>query len=102
LDGESIVDLLKNPDAKGPDLARSFYYRKHALGKTIRSERYRMVQWATENDSTLALELYDHQLDPNENINIAAEQKTIADSLLALLKTVKFMDEDMPFQNGWE
>lgn len=102
LDGESIVDILKETDAKGQKFARSFYYRNQALGKTIRSERYRIVRWATEDDSTVALELYDHKLDPNENINMAVEQKVTADSLLELLKTVKFMDEDMPFLTGWE
>ena len=102
LDGESIVDVLKNPQINGQTFARSFYYRNQALGKTIRTKRYRIVRWATENDSTVGVELYDHQLDPNENINIAAEQKIITDSLLEQLKTVKFMEEDKPFQNGWE
>jgi arylsulfatase A-like enzyme len=102
LDGESLVDILNNPDSKGQNFARSFYYRNKALGKTIRTDQYRIVKWATENDRTVALELYDHELDPNENINIAAEQKVTTDSLLKLLKTVKYMDEDLPFQNGWE
>lgn len=102
LDGESIVDVLKTPEINGQEFARSFYYRNQALGKTIRTKRYRIVRWATENDSTVAVELYDHQLDPNENTNIAAEQTVITDSLLEQLKTVKFMDGGMPFQSGWE
>ena len=102
LDGESVSNILQNPDLKGQEFARSFYYRNGSLGKTLRTERYRIVRWATENDSTLAVELYDHQLDPNENNNIASEQKVITAALLEKLKTVKFMDEDMPFQNGWE
>lgn len=102
LDGESVANILQNPDLRGQEFARSFYYRNGALGKTIRTERYRIVRWASEKDSTLAVELYDHQLDPNENNNIAAEQKAITASLLEKLKTVKFMDEDMPFQKGWE
>lgn len=102
LEGESLVDILENPDHRGQNFARSFYYRNQALGKSIRTERYRLVRWATEKDSTVALELYDHQLDPNENINIAVEQNEVADSLLQILKTVKFMDKDMPFQRGWE
>lgn len=102
LDGESVVDILKNPDTKGPEFARSFYYRNQALGKSIRTDRYRIVRWATEKDSTVSVELYDHLLDPNENINVASEQKDITDSLLKTLKTVKFMDEDMPFQTRWE
>ncbi len=102
LDGESVVDVLKNPAIKGQEFARSFYYRNNALGKTIRTKRYRIVRWATEKDSTVAVELYDHQLDPNENTNIAAEQIVITDSLLKQLKTVKFIDKSMPFQAGWE
>jgi len=102
LDGESFVDILKNPNSKGDQFARSFYYRNQALGKSIRTDRYRIVRWADENDSTLDLELYDHLLDPDENINIALERKEVADSLVTVLKTVKFMDEDMPFLTGWE
>jgi hypothetical protein len=48
------------------------------------------------------VELYDHLVDPGENINIALERKEVADSLVTVLKTVKFMDEDMPFLTGWE
>ncbi len=102
LDGESVVDVLKNPNIQGQKFARSFYYRNQALGKSIRTERYRVIRWATEKDSTLAVELYDHLLDPEENINIAVEQKIIADSILKQLDKVKFMDKNMPFQNGWE
>ncbi len=102
LDGESFADILKNPENRDQQYARSFYYRNQALGKTIRTERYRLVRWANEKDSTLAIELYDHQIDPQENINVALEQLEIRDSLLKILKSVKFMDEDMPFQRGWE
>ncbi len=102
LDGESVVDVLKHPNRKGQDFARSFYYRNGALGQSIRTPQYRIVRWATESDSTVALELYDHEFDPGENINMAYEKKEITDSLLQMLATVKFMDEDMPFQRGWE
>jgi arylsulfatase A-like enzyme len=102
LDGESVVKILKDPEKKSQKFARSFYYRNQALGKSIRTERYRMVRWATEKDSTVAIELYDHQFDPDENLNIALEQNEITDSLVKILENVKFMDEDMPFQTGWE
>jgi iduronate 2-sulfatase len=102
LDGESLVEILRNPQNRGQEYARSFYYRNQALGKTIRTERYRIVRWASEEDSTLAVELYDHQLDPGENINLAPEQKATRDSLLEILNTVKFLDENVPFPAGWE
>ncbi|MFC1782685.1 sulfatase/phosphatase domain-containing protein [Planctomycetota bacterium] len=102
LDGESVVDILKNPETKSPESSRSFYYRNQALGKSIRTDRYRIVRWATEKDSTVSVELYDHLLDPNENINVASEQMDITDAQLKTLKTVQFMDGDMPFQTRWE
>ena len=102
LDGESMVELLKIPAKVGPEYARSFYYRNGALGKSIRTDRYRIVRWASELDSTMAVELYDHQIDPKENVNIADKQPGVRDSLLGQLSTVRFMSEKMPFQKGWE
>jgi len=102
LDGESLIPTLKNSETKGKPYARSFYYRKGALGKTLKTENHRIVRWATENDSTVAVELYDHRNDPGENINIASENKALTDSLLQQLKEAKFLGADMPFQKGWE
>jgi len=102
LEGHSLAGILENPGNKGQSFARSFYYRNNALGKSIRTERYRIVRWATEKDSVVAMELYDHQLDPNENKNIASERHEITDSLLSILRKVEFMDDDLPFQRGWE
>ena len=87
---------------KGKPFARSFYYRNGALGKTIKTDSYRIVRWATEGDSTVAMELFDHKNDPGENFNIASENKALTDSLLRLLEGVKFLGKDMPFQAGWE
>lgn len=102
LEGQSLVNILENPENSGQSFARSFYYRNNALGKSIRTDRYRIVRWATESDSVVAMELYDHRLDPGENRNIAGEQHDMTDSLANILRTVKFMDENMPFQRGWE
>lgn len=102
LDGESFVELLDNPEKQGQAYARSFYYRNQALGKSIRTDRYRIVRWASESDSTLAVELYDHHSDTQENINIAEEQREITDSLLVDLQNIKFLEKDAPFQKGWE
>lgn len=102
LDGESLVPILKNHDAKGKSYARSFYYRNKALGKTLKTENYRIVRWATEGDSLLALELYDHRRDPGENFNMASENSALTDSLLIQLKGAKFLSDNMPFLKGWE
>lgn len=102
LDGKSLVPILENSEAKVKPYARSFYYRKGALGKTLKTENHRIVRWATENDSTVAVELFDHKNDPGENINIAYENKALTDSLLIQLKGAKFLSSDKPFQAGWE
>ena len=102
LDGESLVPILENTETKGKPYARSFYYRNKALGKTLKTENYRIVRWASVNDSTVAVGLYDHRNDPGENINIALKNKALTDSLLIQLEAAKFLSADMPFVKGWE
>ena len=102
LDGESFADILRNPNATGQGYARSFYYRNQALGKSIRTERYRLVKWSTKDNTIVAVELYDHENDPHENVNVALEQKVTTAKLLEQLNTVKFMEEGVPFLTGWE
>ena len=97
-----MVDLLQDPELEGKKFARSFYYRNKALGKTLKTDQYRIVRWATEKDSMVGVELYDHLNDPYENNNIALENTVLTDSLLNNLTTTKFLDEDVPFANGWE
>jgi hypothetical protein len=45
------------------------------MGYTMRTDRYRFTRWVQKNDPTKveAVELYDHQTDPQENVNIAGE-----------------------------
>jgi iduronate 2-sulfatase len=43
------------------------------MGYSMRTDRYRFTRWQAHNDPTdvVALELYDHIKDPDENINLA-------------------------------
>jgi iduronate 2-sulfatase len=45
------------------------------MGYTMRTDRYRFTRWAHRDDHAKAdaVELYDHQTDPQENENIANE-----------------------------
>ena len=37
----------------------------------MRTDRYRYTEWAARGQAPVAVELYDHQADPGENVNIA-------------------------------
>lgn len=102
LDGISLVDLIRNPKNKGKAYARSFYYRNNALGKSLKTKEYRVVRWATENDSVVAIELYDQLNDPNENNNIAQQKPEELKRLLKQMEAVKFLDDNVPFAKSWE
>lgn len=103
LDGESFVPILENPNIPGKPYARSYYFRNNALGKTIKTDKYRLVRWADyDTDSTRGIELYNHKYDFDENINVAEDNKAVTDSLLAVLKEAKFFNKKTPFASWWE
>ena len=82
LDGVSLVPVLKNPQARVRDHAYHAY-PKQKLGRAIRTERYRLVEWKPyKNPSAPAeYELYDYQTDPLETRNLAREQPKVVESL---------------------
>jgi hypothetical protein len=41
------------------------------MGRTIRTDRYRYVEWVSEEGEIKARELYDHDIDPGELTNRA-------------------------------
>ena len=73
LEGTSFAPLLDDPDQKWKTAAFSQYPSKSHMGRSMRTDRYRFTRWEkTGKPKTIGgLELYDHQMDPQENINIA-------------------------------
>lgn len=77
LEGLSFKPLLADPDRSWKKAAFSQYPRddkgKRLMGYSMRTDRYRLTAWVPRNDPTRteAVELYDHQADPAENVNIA-------------------------------
>jgi arylsulfatase A-like enzyme len=77
-DGKSLVPLLKG-DLFNWENASYGYYRN---GISLRTERYRLTRYFRKAEPTI--ELYDHQSDPNETKNIAADHPEIIESLMPL------------------
>ncbi len=99
VEGTSFVPLLTNPQQPWKTAAFSQYlrpmiknYRVHPLaidtpmgyhdypptptmGYSMRTDRYRFTLWHEQGNpaEVRGIELYDHQLDPAENVNIAGQ-----------------------------
>jgi len=87
LPGASLRPLLDDPTHPGKDGAYSFFGRRGYFGKTLRTERYRVVEWVHQKTKKVVqVELYDHQADPGETVNIAAEQPDLVRRLLERLR----------------
>jgi iduronate 2-sulfatase len=77
LEGRSFKPLLDDPNRAWKTAAFSQYPRsndgRQLMGYAMRTQRYRFVVWVGRNDHSKvdAIELYDHQFDPQENQNIA-------------------------------
>ncbi|MBI4583300.1 MAG: sulfatase-like hydrolase/transferase [Planctomycetes bacterium] len=76
LEGRSVAPLLENPEA--PWKAAVFFQARRSgesaavLAYSIRTDRYRYAEWVRRaTGDVLARELYDHETDPDENVNIA-------------------------------
>jgi len=89
LEGTSFKPLLDDPQKPWKQAAFSQYPRKpdnkKLMGYTMRTDRYRLTRWVDSMDHSKvdAVELYDHQADPQENKNIAgdAANKELVDKL---------------------
>jgi len=74
LEGSSFKPLLDDPKRPWKSAAFSQYPRgKKLMGYSMRTDRYRFTVWLDreDHDKVEAVELYDHQTDPQENSNIA-------------------------------
>jgi iduronate 2-sulfatase len=95
LEGTSFKPLLDQPDRPWKSAAFSQFPRGKALmGYTMRTDRYRYTKWVNRKDPAKvdAVELYDHQTDPQENTNLANDPATR--EIIA--------DLDKKWQAGWK
>jgi arylsulfatase A-like enzyme len=98
LEGTSLRPLLDDPTLPWKTSAFSQYPRSEKgglklMGYSMRTDRYRFTVWIDQSggDKVHGTELYDHQVDPQENTNIAG-----------LPANRKLVDELMSqWQKGW-
>ena len=92
VEGTSFAPLLDQPARAGKSAAFSQYPRGRVMGYSMRTDRYRFTRWLGADDHQVACELYDHQNDPQENVNIADDPQCA--SLVAELTSQQ--------QAGWQ
>lgn len=91
LDGTSLAPVLRDPQARVRDHAYHAYPRRpqgrFLLGRAIRTERYRLVEWKSPGAApeTAEFELYDYEADPGETKNLAKDQPAVLAQMRAIL-----------------
>ena len=86
LEGHSLTPLLRNPHTQFKDAAFSQYQRvipgygkiARGMGYSMRTDRYRLTEWRVPGTDFREYELYDHETDPGENVNIANQPRNEA------------------------
>jgi arylsulfatase A-like enzyme len=104
LQGESLMPVMKDVDARIKDYAISQYGRGKTQGYSIRTDRYRLTLWLKNDYRTFseydaenieAAELYDYQVDPFETENLYNSKKHKA----IKAKLVQYFKEFVETQN---
>ena len=79
--------MLKNTNKRIREYAYHAYNKRSHLGRAIRTERYRLVEWIPHENvrGEIEYELYDYKEDPLETKNLAKSQPDVLKDLLELL-----------------
>ena len=90
LEGASFAPLLENAERPGkPVILSQANPTGKRMGRTMRTDRYRYTEWTVRGEP-IGVEIYDHQTDPAENVNLAAEPRNqaLTDRLARQFRTV--------------
>jgi iduronate 2-sulfatase len=94
LEGIGFAPILEEPGLPWKKAAFSQYPRGGAImGWTMRTGRFRYIEWKKQKTGeVLARELYDHDIDPRENVNVGSDP-----SYAAAIKELEQM-----MNRGWK
>ena len=92
-DGQSFAKAITDPSLATKPFIQHVYPRSSPergpmIGRAIRNQRYRFVEWKKigANGESAEIELYDYQLDPLEKMNQASSQPDVVRTMHQLLK----------------
>ncbi|MDP7061324.1 MAG: sulfatase-like hydrolase/transferase [Planctomycetota bacterium] len=71
LEGESIASLLHDPEDGGKDAV----FSRWSGCQAVKTDRYLYTEWNPSKSGKVDRMLFDHQLDPQENVNLAAREE---------------------------
>jgi len=85
--GSSLKPIVENKASQ----IHNYVVSRWKSGDSVKDERYRYTEFTSKEGKIIAKMLFDHQNDPNENVNIAdkPENKVIVDRMSAYLKETK-------------
>jgi len=72
LQGRSFVPLMKQPNQPWKEAAIGRYQN----GDTIRTDQHRFTEYTDGKSDSVARMLYDHQADPQEDVNISEKESS--------------------------
>tara|TARA_R110000850_G_scaffold25755_3_gene73968 strand:- start:825 stop:2315 length:1491 start_codon:yes stop_codon:yes gene_type:complete len=91
LEGNSLVPVLRDSSIAVKDAIRHEYSRYNGdfMGRAIRTERFRYVEWTNRKGAVVEEELYDLESDSTERVNLSKTKKGVAQGLQRLLHPVQ-------------
>ncbi len=104
LQGDSLVPVIKNPDKPGKAAAYTQWPKSHRTdpekvitGYSVKTKFYRYTEWTRNSTGeVLAKELYNHENDPDENVNIA----NIQENQVVVARMSKLLDGGKGWKNN--
>lgn len=81
LEGTSVAPLLDDPARPWKSAAFTQWLqpgKEGIMGRSIRTERWRYTEWVDAAGRRAGTELYDHEHDPAEDVNVAANPRNAA------------------------